>query len=326
MRVKKKVGLIILLVSLGVNIMFSTFSFAHDGMERYEKEFRERKYEGIIKELEPQVKAYQRDRGSSFLFESTIEIARNLIADSYRMLERFTNAIEWYIISADIYFNPYARYCLEVFKRISIIDCDPRYWECVPFTYYDGRLGAHPENIETFEWIFAKIFDKTSLEQKKQYFKQMASYDKNNDWVTFLTKYYAGEIALKELLSSTPEDHMDIVCTYAGFILELQGKDTEAHELYKRALSQANSTHIEQHLAANRLGLVAHKWIYHHGNLIPEILTVKASSTLFDGKRLYSVKGVFDDNPQTAWVEGKADQGIGEWVEFYFDPGREIKK
>src|SRR5690554_4838259 len=327
MRRKKKVSLVILLIALSVNTMLSTFSFNDDEMERYEKLFKEGEYEKIITELSPEVETYEWNRPKSNLSESTIEIARNLIADSYRMLNQFTNASLWYADSVDGYFNSYASYCFELFKRISILEGrEPFYWKCVPFSHYDGRLGEHPEKNKSFKWIFAKIFDNTSLEQKKQYFKEMASYDKNNDWVTFLTRYYAGEINLEELLSSTPEEYMDIVCTYAGLILELENKATEARLLYKRALGQTNSTHIEQLLAANRLGLVELKWVHHYpGYLIPEISMVKASSTLFDGK-LYSVRGLIDDNPQTAWVEGKENEGIGEWVEFIFDPGHEIKK
>jgi len=34
----------------------------------------------------------------------------------------------------------------------------------------------------------------------------------------------------------------------------------------------------------------------------------------------YHVKEIKDNDPKTAWVEGKADDGIGEWVEFTYDP------
>lgn len=34
------------------------------------------------------------------------------------------------------------------------------------------------------------------------------------------------------------------------------------------------------------------------------------------GKSSYSVDNLSDDNPQTAWVEGKDDYGIGEYIEF----------
>jgi tetratricopeptide (TPR) repeat protein len=262
MGIKKKVSSIILLFSLSVNVMLNTFAFTHDEMEKYEKLFKEGEYERIITELSPAVEAYEWNRPKSNLSESTIEIARNLVADSYRMLKQFTNASLWYADSVDGYFNSYARYCFEIFKRISILEGrELFYWECVPFLHYDGRLGEYPENVKSLRWILAKIFDKTSLEQKKQYFTEMASYDKNNDWVSFLTGYYAGESTLDELLSSTPEEYMDIVCAYAGFMLELEGKATEARELYKKALNQTNSTHIEQLLAANRLGEFALRMI-----------------------------------------------------------------
>jgi hypothetical protein len=44
---------------------------------------------------------------------------------------------------------------------------------------------------------------------------------------------------------------------------------------------------------------------------------IKASSTLApQGKFNYKVANLADDNPTTAWVEGHADYGIGEYVEF----------
>lgn len=50
---------------------------------------------------------------------------------------------------------------------------------------------------------------------------------------------------------------------------------------------------------------------------IGAIGTPAASSTLAGGS--YSVKNLFDHKPGTAWVEGKPDDGIGEWVSFKFD-------
>ena len=43
---------------------------------------------------------------------------------------------------------------------------------------------------------------------------------------------------------------------------------------------------------------------------------LKASSTLANqGKNNYDIKNINDNNPMTAWVEGKADYGIGEFFE-----------
>ncbi len=44
---------------------------------------------------------------------------------------------------------------------------------------------------------------------------------------------------------------------------------------------------------------------------------LKATSTLApQGKFNYTVKNLVDDDPTTAWVEGHADYGIGEYIEF----------
>lgn len=59
-------------------------------------------------------------------------------------------------------------------------------------------------------------------------------------------------------------------------------------------------------------------WVYPDWNCSgPSIEGVKASSTLApQGKFSYPVKNITDDNPSTAWVEGQADYGIGEFIEF----------
>jgi hypothetical protein len=46
-------------------------------------------------------------------------------------------------------------------------------------------------------------------------------------------------------------------------------------------------------------------------------IPVEASSTLADGGGYsYKMSNLGDDNPGTAWVEGKDDYGIGEYIEF----------
>lgn len=50
---------------------------------------------------------------------------------------------------------------------------------------------------------------------------------------------------------------------------------------------------------------------------IGSIGTPSASSTLAGGG--YGVKNLSDHKAATAWVEGKPEDGIGEWVEFKFD-------
>jgi len=48
---------------------------------------------------------------------------------------------------------------------------------------------------------------------------------------------------------------------------------------------------------------------------------LKASSTLASqGKKQYSVSNISDDDPTTAWVEGKPDYGVGEYLEMKWVP------
>lgn len=49
----------------------------------------------------------------------------------------------------------------------------------------------------------------------------------------------------------------------------------------------------------------------------PQPDDTRVSSTLAQqGKVKYLATNVSDDNPNTAWVEGNADYGIGEYIEF----------
>jgi hypothetical protein len=44
---------------------------------------------------------------------------------------------------------------------------------------------------------------------------------------------------------------------------------------------------------------------------------IKASSILqASGNNTYGTSNLSDDNPQTVWVEGKVDYGIGEYITF----------
>ena len=62
----------------------------------------------------------------------------------------------------------------------------------------------------------------------------------------------------------------------------------------------------------------AEPWCWTHGMCYgPEVDNIRASTTLApQGKFKYLAKYVCDDDPTTAWVEGNADYGIGEYLEF----------
>ena len=50
-----------------------------------------------------------------------------------------------------------------------------------------------------------------------------------------------------------------------------------------------------------------------------EFSLLSSSSLKAQGKNTYSPKNIDDYNLQSAWIEGKAGLGIGEWVEYNFD-------
>jgi hypothetical protein len=58
-------------------------------------------------------------------------------------------------------------------------------------------------------------------------------------------------------------------------------------------------------------------WVHPHIMCHGAYESIKASSTLApQGKFTYPITNLSDDNPKTAWVEGAADYGIGEYIEF----------
>lgn len=55
---------------------------------------------------------------------------------------------------------------------------------------------------------------------------------------------------------------------------------------------------------------------FFYNNCDQGVTPIRASSTLPNqGKYNYAIKNINDDNPMTAWVEGNADYGIGEFFE-----------
>jgi hypothetical protein len=58
----------------------------------------------------------------------------------------------------------------------------------------------------------------------------------------------------------------------------------------------------------------------------PLVNEISASSELEDENGRYSVKNIIDERPETAWVEGKKDSGIGEYITINITPCSEIDK
>ncbi|MCL6592270.1 MAG: hypothetical protein K6U80_20285 [Firmicutes bacterium] len=318
--------------SLGLIILFciSSIVFADAIPEfditKYDSLYKEGQYETIINELSELFKSYTEWIGPQVTEDIEIH-ARNLLADSYRMTGKYTQASIWYVMTIEGFFDSYAEYCFELMKRsATITGIKPKYRQSIPFLYYDGRLGANPSREKTLIRILAKLFDDTSLVQKKQYFKEMASYDKNNDWVTQLTKFCSGNLSLEKLWPSIPKEFIGTVSTYAGLSYEVSGDKTKARDLYQKALAQKGLNNIELLLAANKLGLFSLKIIYTTSGSpgyefirLTDVHSIKTSTAKFENNRLYSVQNLIDNDPKTVWVPESKKSGIGEWIEFSFD-------
>lgn len=319
----KKITAVFFMILLFGGIVNSSYGSENNNeLSDYDKLYSNGSYETIIKQLIPAIKAYESAK-KSFITSSTVCHARNLVADSYRMLGKYTQAGIWYALTIDGYDDRYAAYCFQVIKRIASIE--GKTFETIKNgpIHYTGWLDSNPLHENTLGEILVKLLDSTTIQEKKQYFKELVSYDKNSDWVTQLTKFCAGDILLEELWPSVPKEFIGTASTYAGFSLEVAGQVTKARELYKQALSQQDSTNIELLLAANRMGLLSFKMIY--SKHLSNIYAIKASSAkIEENSRLYSVRNLIDRDSKTAWVPASNKSGIGEWVEFSFDEPMQV--
>jgi hypothetical protein len=59
----------------------------------------------------------------------------------------------------------------------------------------------------------------------------------------------------------------------------------------------------------------------------PDLLVSKlyASSELIDKNNRYAVKNIIDERPETAWVEGRKDSGINEYINIHFNTRVEVE-
>jgi hypothetical protein len=284
--------------------------FANEGQDenllRYGDLYQDRKYELIVKELAPAVAAREQGKESPVIFDTGADIvyARNLVADSYRMLEKYTQAAVWYDGTDTGYFDGYARYCFGIMQNIS----------------YITGIETGIENLG-----YLKILDNLPLSEKQKYFKAIIEINKHNKSLNLtLYRYLAGEISLEDLLENVSGKNFIEYATFAGINLEISGDLHKARELYTQVLEQ-KTDEIEALLAANRMGLLALRMTYttfrERGNLtkLTSIYAVKVSSAKLEENRLYSAYNLIDEDPKTAWVPVGKDGGIGEWVEISFD-------
>ncbi len=294
----------ILILSLSIGALAS--SDFNEIIQKNDSLYQTGKYEQVIKELIPILNSIGDSSYENVSQKGIIHI-RNLIADSYRMLEMYTNATRWYWGNNEGYFDNYSRCNLELLQRISVIK---------------------GQKIKIDNNGYFKLLDNVTISEKRQYFKKMIALNANRNVNLELERYLAGDITLENLLQNASKDNIVEYTTYAGLNLEVSGDLQKARELYTQVLSQ-KSDKIESLLAANRMGLLALKMIYYnkkddYANL-PTVFAAKVSSAKLEGPRLYSSKNFIDDDPATTWVPVGKNSQIGQWAELSFDDPVQIK-
>lgn len=230
----------------------STFaSYGEEIVKKYKGFYDEGKYELAIKEL---FLALDSGKISGDLMGEAVDI----IADSYFSLDQYTQANQYYFLSSH-YPTTHGEYVYKLFEKISIEKgyiVEEGGWENIhERSKHYGGMFVNPSHDRTLYALISKIFDDDTIQEKRQYFKEMALRDENDDWVTKLTEFYAGDISLEELWIEVSEDNIVTISTYAGLLLEFTGRLEEARELYNKALNKTVSKNVEKLLAANRLGL-----------------------------------------------------------------------
>ncbi len=139
-----------------------------------------------------------------------------------------------------------------------------------------------------------------------------------------LSQYVNGEIDYSQLLTITPTSEIIPIKLLAGLRTEkIEDSFKKAQQFYFDVYN--NSKGLYHWLAGVQLGL---NYLYSIPAIInidgvmrhEEIYKFEVSSSLYEEAQKHPVANIFDNNPNTAWVEGKNDDGIGEWINVGFEP------
>ena len=173
--------------------------FANDAQDtslsKYDNLYQDRKYELIVKDLVTAIAANGEGEESFIPFATGEDIihARNLVADSYRMLEKYIQAADWYFGTETGYFDSYANYCFGIIQKVSFVQ----------------GIEIDFENTGYF-----KVIDNVSLEEKQKYYIDAISRHPDRIIALDLYQYLAGEISLESLLQNAPKENIIKYTTY----------------------------------------------------------------------------------------------------------------
>ena len=136
-----------------------------------------------------------------------------------------------------------------------------------------------------------------------------------------LVDFLLNRINEEELLAKTDSANFCAIKYFVGLKNEkYSGSIEKAKQYYIEVYNKSED--LYKWLAAKRLGFygIQIKDYENYYDYSDEWVIFKSSSTLLGKTKPYHVNEIIDKDPKTAWVEGKPDDGIGEWVEFTFKP------
>lgn len=136
-----------------------------------------------------------------------------------------------------------------------------------------------------------------------------------------LVDFLLNRISEDELIAKTDAENLSAIKYFVGLKNErYAGSVQKGKEYYLELYNEGED--LYKWLSAKRLGLfgILIKDYENYFSYSDDWVYIKSSSTLLGRTKPYHVREIMDNDLKTAWVEGKPDDGVGEWVEFTFDP------
>lgn len=315
-----------LIISLLV-LLITSICYSADFIDEFIKDLNEaailyqkNKYQDVIALLEKHSEIISFSNVPNYSIEMKIIEARSLLGDCYIRIGNFKKAFDVFqeTNGATDYSDSYALYQTalltllfdDIYSINDIINGMEIYYIQPDHRLYTLLLSVMEKEIgkltpDKIEAALKNNKDKIEISASGQ----------------ALVDFLLDRINEDELLAKTDAENHDAIKYFIGLKNEKYSGSITMGEKYYIDLYN-KSEDLYKWLAAKRLGLYGilisdYENYYSYGD---QWVFVKSSSTLLGRTKPYHVKEIKDNDPKTAWVEGKADDGIGEWVEFTYDP------
>ena len=308
-------------------LLITSICYSADFIDEFIKDLNEaailyqkNKYQDVIALLEKHSEIISFSNVPNYSIEMKIIEARSLLGDCYIRIGNFKKAFDVFqeTNGATDYSDSYALYQTALFTLLF----DDIY------SINDIINGMEIYYIQPDHRLYTLLLSVMEKEIGKLTPDKIEAALKNNkDKIEIsasgqaLVDFLLDRINEDELLAKTDAENHDAIKYFIGLKNEKYSGSITMGEKYYIDLYN-KSEDLYKWLAAKRLGLYGilisdYENYYSYGD---QWVFVKSSSTLLGRTKPYHVKEIKDNDPKTAWVEGKADDGIGEWVEFTYDP------